>query len=256
MNEFQLIFIFQFPSTPEEWINIANVFGAKYEFWNCLGALDGKHVSITKPAHSGSLYFNYKGYYSIVLLALVNAKREFIMVDAGMNGRISDGGVFFYSKFGELIERNALNLPEPTSLPNTSEKFPYVIVADEAFALHTNIMKPYAQRMLNPERQEYNRRISQSRATVENAFGILSSRFGVLQTSIKLEPEKATTIALACCYLHNCLAKESCSYLSSKVIGGSPELLVNLERVQTSSHTTAKDVRDRLCQYFNNEGKF
>jgi hypothetical protein len=75
-------------------------------------------------------------------LAVVNAKKEFIMVDAGMNGRISDGGVVFYSKFGELFQQCALNLPKPTPLPNTAEEFPYVFVADEAFALNVHIMKP------------------------------------------------------------------------------------------------------------------
>jgi len=68
-------------------------------------------MAIAKPDHSGSLYFNYKRHYSIVLLALVNAKKEFILVDAGMNGQISDGGVMFYSRFKEIFQENKLNLP-------------------------------------------------------------------------------------------------------------------------------------------------
>lgn len=60
------------------------------------------------------------------------------MVDTGINGRISHGGVMFYSKFGELFEQNLLNLPNPTFLPNTNIKFPFVFVTDKAFALHHN----------------------------------------------------------------------------------------------------------------------
>lgn len=74
---------------------IAADFGDKYQFWNCLGALDGKHVKIQRPEHSGSLYFNYKGHFSIVLMVLANANKEFIMIDVGANGRVSECSVLY-----------------------------------------------------------------------------------------------------------------------------------------------------------------
>jgi len=86
------------PQTEEEWINIANQFEAKWNFGNCIGAIDGKHVIMQAPARSGSCYFNYKKTHSIVLLAVVNSNYEFILVDIGDAGRQSDGGVFASSK--------------------------------------------------------------------------------------------------------------------------------------------------------------
>ncbi|CAB3225827.1 unnamed protein product [Arctia plantaginis] len=101
------------PTNTEDWIDIANEFRSLYNFPRWIGCLDGKHIEVTKPEDSGPSYYNYKGYYSIVLMALVNARKEFIMIDVGTNGRTSDGVVLFYTKFWELYEQCKLKLPEP-----------------------------------------------------------------------------------------------------------------------------------------------
>lgn len=72
------------------WLKIAKEFNKRANFPNCLGAVDGKHIRIIKPERSGSLYMNYKHYFSIGLLAIADANYKFIYVDVGSYGKDSD----------------------------------------------------------------------------------------------------------------------------------------------------------------------
>ena len=150
--------------------------------------MDGKHIAIKQPKNSGSYYFNYKGTFSIVLLALVDADYKFIYVDVGCNGRISDGGVYRNSSLSQAIDRNLLRIPPARVLDDARTTLPYVIVADDAFALKTNLMKPYPFRGLSREHRIFNYRLSRERRIVENAFGILANRFRVFLSPMLLSP--------------------------------------------------------------------
>ena len=44
-------------------------FCKRLNFPNCFGCVDGKRIKIKNPAHSGSMFHNYKQYFSIVLQA-------------------------------------------------------------------------------------------------------------------------------------------------------------------------------------------
>lgn len=263
----------QVPSTDQEWKAVAQDFYDQWNFPNCLGAIDGKHVAIKKPYNSGSLYFNYKKFFSIVMMAVANANYEFIMVDVGVNGRISDGGVLNYTNFGQALANKTLGIPEPAQLPNSQKILPFVFVGDDAFGLTENLMKPYPQAGLNTERKILNYRLSRARRVIENVFGILVSRFGVLQNPIALAPEKARTVVLACCYLHNFLRKrqprtyvtrnhvDSEDLIAGVVTNGSwRDGVGEIIRLQSNSTfrnatNTAKVVRDTYCNFFNNEGQ-
>ncbi|XP_060565891.1 uncharacterized protein LOC132724918 [Ruditapes philippinarum] len=74
------------PTTAADWKRISDGFLEKWNFPHTLGALDGKHIACKCPTSSGSTYFNYKKYYSIVLLALVDYDYKFIWADIGGRG--------------------------------------------------------------------------------------------------------------------------------------------------------------------------
>ena len=137
------------PRNCDDWKLIASDFWSRWQFPHCLGALDGKHVVLLKPWKSGSLYFNYKGTCSIVLMALVDANLRFIAISCGAMGRNSDGRIFSRSALGQRFIENDFSFPASTQIPGfeTLGPLPYVAVGDEAFLLLPNLMRPYPGRI-------------------------------------------------------------------------------------------------------------
>lgn len=95
------------------------------------------------PAKSGSLYFNYKKTFSVVLLVLDNANYHFIWVDVGSYGKNSSSGSFTNSKQWKYLDNEQLNVPEDPALPGTDVLTPYVKVGGEGFPLKRNSKRSY-----------------------------------------------------------------------------------------------------------------
>lgn len=190
--------------TEERWLNVSDRYWELWNLPNCVGSLDGKHIRIKAPPKSGSAFYNYKGYFSVVLLAVADADGIFLSVNVGEYGRNSDGRVLKESSFGKALFSGHLRLPEPAPLPGDVNKlFPFYFVADEAFPLTNNIMKPYARRQLTNENRIFNYRLSRGRRSVECAFGMLTSKFRLLETPICCDINKIDNIIQALCVLHN-----------------------------------------------------
>ena len=110
--------------------------------------------------------------------------------------------------YGKHLKKRDLNIPNSRPLPGSTTPIPFIIVADDAFPLKSNIMKPYGQANLDIKKRIFNYRLSRARRVVENAFGILANRFRVFMTGFCLDPQKVQIIAMACCSLHNFLIKD------------------------------------------------
>jgi len=59
--------------TTEMLFATSNEFYLHWNFLNCVGSIYGKHIRLKCPSNSGSMYYNYKHYYSIVLQGLAVA---------------------------------------------------------------------------------------------------------------------------------------------------------------------------------------
>ena len=118
-----------------------------------LGTMDGKHVAINKPAMSGSLYNNYKGFFSLNILALVDADYKFIWADVGHYSSNSSSQLFLDCDLRQHLEDGTLRIP-PTELlvgDTTANRkdVPYFIVGDNAFPLRNWMMKLYSSKDLS-----------------------------------------------------------------------------------------------------------
>lgn len=243
-----------------EWERIEREFDIKWNYPGCIGALDGKHIVIRNPPKGGSDYYNYKGTYSIVLLALVDANYCFTYIDIGAQGRASDGGIFQESNLYDSLENSHLNIPPEM-----------VIVADDAFPLKPYLMKPFSRRNLSLQERIFNYRLSRARRVVENTFGILVSTFRIFERPIPLSPEKVTSLVKATTALHNWLRKTSAAtYFTPGLVDtedletgqinpGSwrnlPSTLHGLQHQGSNNYSrNASAIRERYVKYFFTNG--
>jgi hypothetical protein len=105
----------RFIPTPNEgkWRSIAG-FNKHSNFPNCVGAVDGKLIRTEKPGQGGSLYFNYKHYISVVLLAVADSNFCFVYTDAGSYGKDSNASIFRNcSLWQKLLHRRSLTHVKP-----------------------------------------------------------------------------------------------------------------------------------------------
>ncbi|XP_071112110.1 putative nuclease HARBI1 [Haliotis cracherodii] len=195
--------VVQCPRNPNEWKTVADDFKNRWNVPHACGAIDGKHVTLRCPPNTGSLYYNYIGFFSIVLLALVDANYKFLWCDVGGFGSMSDSQIFNESELKECLEDDTINFPVSEPLSHDDMDIPFFILSADTFALRTYMIKPYSTRGLTKEQPIFNYRISCGRRVVENAFGILAQRFQVFLTTMQLLPKFVQDVVEACICLHN-----------------------------------------------------
>ncbi|XP_025996995.1 uncharacterized protein LOC105205140 [Solenopsis invicta] len=117
------------------WVEkVAKEFKDYWNFPNCIGALDGKHINVKAPLHTDSVFYNYKGNHSINLIAVASVPYKFLMVDIG----------------GE-----------------EGKAMPYMLLADEAFQLNSFTLRSYPRKTLTNEQNIFNYRLSRAQRVVE-----------------------------------------------------------------------------------------
>ena len=197
----------------------------------------------------------------------------FLFANIGAQGRMHDSGIFNTTELNRRLQTGE-NVPTREPLPGRNVSVPYVLIADDAFALSKYLLKPFPG---NHEKgsleRVFNYRLYRARRIVENAFGILSSVFRVFRTAIRLEPSKAIAVTYACTLLHNFLRRSETSRNVYSPLGtfdteqkgvlvpgiwrqgGIQNIaFVNFERTARSNSQEAKPIREEFANYFKTSG--
>ncbi|XP_034487551.1 protein ANTAGONIST OF LIKE HETEROCHROMATIN PROTEIN 1-like [Drosophila innubila] len=110
-------------------------------FPQCLGAIDGCHIEVEPPAAEATDYHNYKGWNSVVLLALVDYRDRFMFVDIGSPGGCNDSFIFQRYTLCEMID--SCQLLDSKSKEICGVNVPIFLIGDSAFRFSPKLMKPY-----------------------------------------------------------------------------------------------------------------
>ena len=193
-----------FPKTAQELQDIMISFEEDWQFPCCFGAVDGCHLPIKCPkggAESAKEHHNFKNFYSIVLMAIVDAKYRFMWASSGFPGNSHDAIIFQSTQLFQNIGENN-DLRSMSKREGTTNIYP-LIVGDSAFPFSTWLMKPYSNAILTPEQRYFNYRLSRARMVTEGAYGQLKGRWRVLLRKCECSVDTVKIMSLACVVLHN-----------------------------------------------------
>ncbi|CAB3995080.1 Hypothetical predicted protein [Paramuricea clavata] len=175
-----------------------------WQFPCCWAAIDGCHIPLKCPPggmEACKEYNNFKNFYSIVLMALVDSHYRFIWGSCGYPGNSHDSIIFQSTELWS-------NIKDGDGLPSMGKKVgmqtvPPLIVGDSAFPLAQWLMKPYTNAALSPKQRYFNYHLSRVRMVTEGAYGQLKGRWRVLLRKCESTSTNVRTFALACMVLHN-----------------------------------------------------
>lgn len=191
------------PDTEEKLQELMESMDAEWQFTYAYAAIDGSHIPIRCPpggAEAAKEYHNFKNFYSIILMAIVDAKYRFIWGSCGYPGNSHDSMIFQSTDlYADLCSGR---------FPSIAHKegdvlIPPLLLGDGAFPFHPWLMKPYSQAILKADDKYFNYRLSRARMVTEGAFGKLKGRWRILSRKCESTVSTVKAVTLACVVLHN-----------------------------------------------------
>lgn len=182
--------------------NVLQGFEEKCNFPQCAGAIDGSHIPIQAPKLNHTDYYNRKGWYSILIQAVVDSDYLFRDINVGWPGSVHDARVFCNSELYHKVYNGTLLQGHSRSINGVD--VPVFLVGDAGYPLLSWLLKPYPfHSTLSAAQKTFNYRLSRARIVSEIAFGRLKARWRRLLKANEMWPENISEVIAACCVLHN-----------------------------------------------------
>lgn len=184
-----------FPTDLDSVIATKEGFMAYGGFPACVGAIDGTQIKIKPPSSNEEVYVNRKGFHSINVQAICNHDLIFTDVVVKWPGSTHDTAIWNTCAVKKVIEEQL-----------REGSWNGWLIGDSGYPQRPCLMIPLADPVTDEE-LNYNKALVKCRNTIERAFGVLKSRFRVLDRKsgggIQYDIETAVNIIMACFVLHN-----------------------------------------------------
>ncbi|CAN0445975.1 unnamed protein product, partial [Ectocarpus sp. 12 AP-2014] len=159
----------------------------------CVGAMDGLFIRMIKPsaketAEPNSYYNGHKKGFGMNFQAVCDAQYRIIAWTMNCPGSQNDRTAFTVSGFEKLLA----DLPEG-----------HFVVGDAAYPASDRVLVPFPGTSLSASQDACNYYVSQCRMAIEQTFGILVRRWGILWRPMEVRLEKFEHVVNAIVRLHN-----------------------------------------------------
>ncbi|XP_061172373.1 putative nuclease HARBI1 [Saccostrea echinata] len=166
--------------TKQEFLKIAG-------FPNVLGCVDGTFVKKQGPSENEPDFVNRKGFHSLNVQMVCDAKFRITSICANWPGSVHDSRIWRESALCRQFERG---------------EHKGLLLGDSGYPCRRFLMTPYLSPTTEAQ-QRFNASLCRTRVLVEQSFGILKRRFSCLQGTLRTCPDQAAAYIVACVVLHN-----------------------------------------------------
>jgi hypothetical protein len=172
-------------------------------FRSCVGAIDGLSIRTREPYKSETphpaQYKNRKGFFSVNVQAIADSDYVFTHVSMETAGTTHDWLSWQCSPLFHLLQEKGL--------PGG-----FWIAADDAYVCSSYMLTPYPGRNIGQEKDTFNFFQSSCRIYIEQAFGILVRRWGILWRRLEMAMDRWPLVILCCMKLHNICCRDRIAF--------------------------------------------
>ncbi|XP_069965543.1 uncharacterized protein [Bactrocera oleae] len=215
--------------------------------------IDGCHIKVRPNETIAKEYLNNRGWYSIILLALVDYRCRFLYVNIGAPGLCNYAQTYNASALRLLLNNNDLLTGYKKEIDGV--QIPVHIIGDSTFEFSKSLMTPYPNDIsLTESQKQFNNKLLACKGIVNNAFRHVKARFRRIGVGIDNRKGNAPLIIRATCILHNFL---------NEINDDMDEKWLEIQQMDTNRQNptntvvycddepSVEKIRHTLCHYFS-----